>query len=269
MDVGQFDALTWTLTTSGSRRRVLGGLLPGSLGFFGARVEQAAAKKKKPCPPCKKRKKGKCKAKLPDGTACENGGTCQSGSCRATTVPPDGGTTTVPPDGGTETPPPRLPNASCNVQENATLFAPVGQRIAQTFTEPNGGKLTAVLLVLNNEATTTGDYVLQINTVDPSTGFPTNNTIASIRLPGSQVGNNPDFVTFNFPTPATLAAGSQYALVHSRPNGSGFHDVHVVEPGPCPGGELFVSSTQTGTFARPYPNQPGRVDMSYITDVSP
>lgn len=155
------------------------------------------------------------------------------------------------------------------MQENGNIFAGTGQRIAQTFTEPNGGKLNTVQLVLNNQADTTGDYVLQVNTVDPSSGFPTNNTIASTQLAGDQVGNNPDFVPFTFATPATLVAGTQYALVHSRPNGSGTHDVPFIDPGPCPGGELFISNTQTGPFERAIPSQPGRVDTSYITFVSP
>ena len=44
--------------------------------------------KKKPCPPCKKRKQGKCKGTLPDGSACP-GGSCRAGSCISTTSPPD------------------------------------------------------------------------------------------------------------------------------------------------------------------------------------
>lgn len=40
--------------------------------------------KKKPCPPCKKRKQGKCKGTLPDGSACPSG-SCQAGSCVPTT----------------------------------------------------------------------------------------------------------------------------------------------------------------------------------------
>ena len=44
-------------------------------------------RKKKACPPCRKRKKGKCKGTLPDGAACP-GGTCQAGSCVPTTSPP-------------------------------------------------------------------------------------------------------------------------------------------------------------------------------------
>lgn len=257
MDAFRFDTLTRFLRTSGSRRHALGGLLGSLLGLGRSRREATAAKKK-PCPPCKKRKKGKCKKKLPNGTPCANG-TCQSGSC----VAAGGG-------GGSSGQPPRLPNASCNVQETNTHFAGAGQRVAQTFTEPNGGKLNTVQLVLNNGATTTGDYLVQVNTVDPSTGVPTNNTIASTQLAGNQIGNNPDFVTFSFATPATLAAGSQYALVHSRPNGSGDqHEVPFISPGPCPGGELFISPTQTGTFERAIPSQPGRVDTSYITFVSP
>src|SRR5687768_13634704 len=85
MDGSTFDALTRTLTIAGSRRHTLGGLLAGALGLLGSRPEDAAAKKK-PCPPCKKRKKGKCKKKLPDGTACA-GGTCQRGRC-VPTLPP-------------------------------------------------------------------------------------------------------------------------------------------------------------------------------------
>jgi hypothetical protein len=82
MDGSAFDRLTRNLTTGGSRRHALGGVIAGTLGLLSAITEQAAAKRKnkKPCPPCKKRKKGKCKGKKPDGTACP-GGTCQGGAC--------------------------------------------------------------------------------------------------------------------------------------------------------------------------------------------
>lgn len=83
MDGSRFDALTRTLTVAGSRRRALGGLLAGASGVLGTTAGDAAAKKKKPCPACKKRKKGKCKGQLPDGASCP-GGTCQGGKC----VPP-------------------------------------------------------------------------------------------------------------------------------------------------------------------------------------
>jgi hypothetical protein len=79
MDGSRFDRLTIRLMAPGSRRRALGGLLTGALGLLSTQTEHAAAKKK-PCPPCKKRKAGKCKKKKPDGTVC-SGGTCQSGRC--------------------------------------------------------------------------------------------------------------------------------------------------------------------------------------------
>ena len=84
MDGSSFDALTCTLTAAGSRRRALTGLVSSTLGLaLGASsIAEVVAKKKKPCPPCKKRKQGKCK-KAPDGTAC-SGGTCQNGQCRCT-----------------------------------------------------------------------------------------------------------------------------------------------------------------------------------------
>jgi hypothetical protein len=86
MDGFHFDALARSLTTAGLRRRVLTGLAGGTLGIIlGFSSLGDVAAKKKPCPPCKKRKKGKCKKK-PDGKACV-GGTCQSGRCVATAKP--------------------------------------------------------------------------------------------------------------------------------------------------------------------------------------
>ena len=86
MDADRFDTLTSRLSTGFSRRRSLGLLATLSLPGLAAPAP-VEAKKKKPCPPCKKRKKGKCKAALPDGTPCD-GGTCQSGSCQALPVSP-------------------------------------------------------------------------------------------------------------------------------------------------------------------------------------
>jgi hypothetical protein len=76
MDGHQFDQLLRTLVTS--RRSIAGLVLVAGSAISGR--ELAEARKKKPCPPCKKRKKGKCKAKLPNGTLCA-GGTCQDGAC--------------------------------------------------------------------------------------------------------------------------------------------------------------------------------------------
>lgn len=85
MDGSTFDTLTRTMTTAGSRRRAIGVLSAGTLGLLATRTEEAAAKKK-PCPPCKKRKDGKCKKKKPDGRLCA-GGTCHGGKCIAAPGP--------------------------------------------------------------------------------------------------------------------------------------------------------------------------------------
>jgi hypothetical protein len=89
MEASRFDALTRHLVMGLSRRRSLGIL--AAMGLVGLVSPDAAEakKKKKPCPPCKKRKQGKCKKKLPDGTACA-GGSCQGGRCVAATPPPTG-----------------------------------------------------------------------------------------------------------------------------------------------------------------------------------
>jgi hypothetical protein len=70
MDGSRFDTLARTLSTTGSRRRALAGLVAGSLGLVALRAEETAAKKGKG----KKRKKRKKKSPsltCPSGyTAC-------------------------------------------------------------------------------------------------------------------------------------------------------------------------------------------------------
>jgi hypothetical protein len=94
MDDSRFDALSRAFADGHSRRgltRLLGSLaLGGALARLGVAESVAKKKhksKKKACPPCKKRRKGKCKGLLPDGTAC-SGGTCRGGNCMATVPPP-------------------------------------------------------------------------------------------------------------------------------------------------------------------------------------
>jgi len=82
MGVSRFDGLTRGLSIGHSRRgltRLFGAFaVHGPLARLG--LSETAAKKK--CPPCKKRKKGKCKGKKPDGTTCP-GGACRDGTCIA------------------------------------------------------------------------------------------------------------------------------------------------------------------------------------------
>lgn len=79
MDPIRFDRLTQSLGRAASRRAAFAAL--AALGL--AASETAVAKpKKKACPPCKRRKRHKCKP-APDGTACGAGGRCVGGVCQA------------------------------------------------------------------------------------------------------------------------------------------------------------------------------------------
>jgi hypothetical protein len=84
MDGSRFDLLARSLILEGSRRQALSWGLAGALVLLSSAGENAAARKKKPCSACKKRKKGRCKPKA-NGTACP-GGTCQNGQCRCASV---------------------------------------------------------------------------------------------------------------------------------------------------------------------------------------
>jgi hypothetical protein len=81
MDHDRFDTVTRALAAGASRRGLLTRLTMGVLAALllarGSHDVEA-----KPCPPCRKKKKGRCKGRKPNGTPCENGrGVCQSGSC--------------------------------------------------------------------------------------------------------------------------------------------------------------------------------------------
>ena len=87
MDGSRFDSRIRSLTKVRSRRSALATVLGSALGLRGLAEAEAKTQKKKACPPCKTRKKGKCKGVLPNGAVCA-GGTCQSGICMATAAPP-------------------------------------------------------------------------------------------------------------------------------------------------------------------------------------
>ena len=62
-------------------------------------------------------------------------------------------------------------------------------RVAQTFVEPNGCRVTAVEFVIHNDAATNGTYQRHVNTVDAA-DVPQDSTLSTAqRLPSSQVGS--------------------------------------------------------------------------------
>ena len=79
VDRSRFDDLVRSLSAARSRRdlaRLLGGLGLGPALW--SRPDDADARR---CPPCRKKKRGKCKGKKRDGTPCP-GGECRGGRCR-------------------------------------------------------------------------------------------------------------------------------------------------------------------------------------------
>jgi hypothetical protein len=80
MDATRFDNLLRALFSESSRRHIVAGFINGLLGMIALTLggDEAQAKR---CPPCRKKKKGKCKKKRPDGTPCGGGKTCQRGRC--------------------------------------------------------------------------------------------------------------------------------------------------------------------------------------------
>ena len=143
MKASVFDTIARNLGTASTRRgifRLLGGAAVAGSGVALLAGEDAEAKAKhrgkanrhgkvkdhrrvaaqgkKACPPCKTRKKGKCKKNLPDGTVCP-GGMCQSGSCVAKPPPPSStctppcGSNSVCQNGTCVAKPPPPPSAMC------------------------------------------------------------------------------------------------------------------------------------------------------------
>ena len=80
MNDDRFDALTRALAAISSRRdqfsRLIAALVLSLPLAFGA--DDAGAK---PCPPCRRKRKGKCKKKQRNGAPCGNGGRCRNGRC--------------------------------------------------------------------------------------------------------------------------------------------------------------------------------------------
>jgi hypothetical protein len=120
-------------------------------------------------------------------------------------------------------------------------------RLAQTFTEPNGGRLLGVELVIDNDGDDTGTYQVQLNTVDAA-GVPLNNTLATALRPANQVGSAPGPVSFPFPTPPALVPGQRYAIVLSRLDSTGQFNWGTIDSASCAGGQLFLSFTASGSF---------------------
>jgi hypothetical protein len=118
-------------------------------------------------------------------------------------------------------------------------------RIAQTFTALSSGPLVRADLRISKAETTSGDYIVQIGTVD-NFGTPTNEVLAVASVPSGGVPDGSSTVSFSFNRPLSVVAGTQYALILTQP-GSNFLGWTGHFGDPC-AGRRFVSLNQTSPF---------------------
>jgi hypothetical protein len=89
-------------------------------------------------------------------------------------------------------------------------------RSVQTFTAGRTGQLDQVDLSLEKDCDRNG-VTVQIRTVSGD-GTPTNTTLATAAIPDARIPSTPpQFVSVTFTSPASVAAGTKYAIVLSAP----------------------------------------------------
>jgi len=161
--------------------------------------------------------------------------------------------------------PPAAPQARADAQcanpnGGAVDGTPEG-RVAQTFTALQSGELVRAELLFVVPDDSLGDYFLHLAPVD-AFGFPSNGVLATASGPGVPDPNNtPTVQTFTFPQPATVVAGTQYALVLSRPE-VGIVGWQARLDNGC-AGRTFASDTLTSPFVGVGQN----VDLIFTTFV--
>ena len=114
-----------------------------------------------------------------------------------------------------QTEPEPTPAAKCNVANSDGYFVgPQGLGIAQTFTNTMSGKLTIVQApvgVSGGSTNTSTGALMQITTVDPLWGNPTNNVLATAEVPS--VETHWKTIVFDKASAASVVEGKKYALV--------------------------------------------------------
>jgi hypothetical protein len=160
------------------------------------------------------------------------------------------------------------------LDQQQTSFGPVtsgainsNQSLAQTFTAGITGRLDQADLVLSKFFSPTDPVTLEIRNV--AGGVPGTTVLASSSIPISAIPNDPNaaFVSATFGTPASVTAGTQYALVAWSTNTTG-------NPGwsfqqstdPYPGGVGLNSQASPPSSEW---NQPPGDDFAFKTYVVP
>jgi hypothetical protein len=213
MDLVHAAALLRSLGRTTSRRSVLAVLISGLIaaGLYAPEADETEAKKHG-----KRQKKRKRKKKDKPSP---------------TSLPPPGAVTRA--------------DATCPDPTGAFLITDGDERIAQTFTAIGNGALVRAELVIFKVQGTFGDYILHLGAVD-AFGVPSNEVLAESVVANARVPANESTLTFSFANPATVATGTQYALVLTRPGSSQLEWLGSFGD-PC-FGRAFISPNQTTAF---------------------
>jgi hypothetical protein len=141
------------------------------------------------------------------------------------------------------------------------------QNVAQTFTAGLSGKLDQIDLSLNKSGTPPVPLIVELR--DVSAGLPGGAVLASQSVLASSVVASPGsgWVSFAFPTPGSVTAGTQYAIVaHSA---AMFPDTYAWSQGagtdPYAGGAAYLASPPTTAWTP----VPGPTDFAFKTYVVP
>jgi hypothetical protein len=152
------------------------------------------------------------------------------------------------------------PDASCTVGPGVTIEQPNGDlTVAQTFTALHTGGLDTASTAVIPRSAVSGDWKLEI--ASTSAGAP-GSVMATTTVPNTLPLNTKGTITGTFATPASVSAGSLYALLISRPGSNGYG---VADEGgdPC-AGQAYYQNVVAGPFI--FYNG---VDFGFATTVQP
>jgi hypothetical protein len=153
-----------------------------------------------------------------------------------------------------------LPDASCTVGPGVTIEQPNGDlRVAQTFTALHSGGLDTASTAVIPRSAISGDWKLEIASTSASAP---GSVMATTTVPNTLPVNTKGTITGTFATPASVSAGSLYALLISRPGSNGYG---VADQGgdPC-AGQAYYQNVVAGPFI--FYNG---VDFEFATTVQP
>jgi hypothetical protein len=136
----------------------------------------------------------------------------------------------------------------------------------QTFTAGLSGGIDQVDLSLAAPATPTAPLTVEIR--DVSGGLPGNTVLASQSVSASSVSTTPAFVPISFASPATVASGTQYAIVaySSTPISNSYRWFLSAADDPYAGGAAFYATSSPPSSAW-IPTAGG--DFAFKTYVAP